>query len=725
MSSLLRHAWIKPVILSLLNPLIPLPTPPPLQISDYITNTSASPPTTLLILSDARHRIQAHLSPSAHSSLPTPLASLRGAFVTLNRYTLSYHLSLPGLPSTPLSLGDHFVLLVHSFTLLSPGGSSEVGQPHDCMQDAEVKAAMQTIKDIDLAPRRALVTANASTLFPHFTPRTTPFVPPSAALPPPALPAIPAELALWEPPTPGAYLLQYAVPPQAQAILDGLEPRGPSVGGEVVDEGAGELAPSQWSSSREEDEKAVFSQWSPARPRPVPPITRPVAPITSLSPSLPPSLPSAPSPPPPESATPHRLDAVFTAPELPRLEERPDSPSPLQYDAPPSPRNDEFYATQAPLSLISPPQSPLSLSSLGEEERGGAQGMEDDEEEKATGNSAEDKPADSLSQHNLPLSTFDVDALHEAAADSLAPSQPPQFHLHATQSADDSKAAPLSQMPDGHPPDSPADDADDVRLLELVPDPSPTAEPLTQAPLSQGVSQLSEEPSTPTTPPSVAAPSSTPPSRGFDLSLPPPSYPSSMPPLSPGTPSPQVSPQKAAPSPVREREPARGRSPERPASPLPRATIGVKREVKEAEEVGEEEAANLFSASSIQQRQQQRAQHLLSQRQGRQDDGDGVGNGTGAQKRGRGAESGGEASERGDDRREKRQRMVRFSDEDGRGVDERKDAEGAGEGARPMNFMVGGMDVELLAREPRGSYKAWSAEEYQLIVSYWRSRPVT
>ena len=711
MSNSLRVAWVKPVILALHNPLVSLPNPPPLQISDY-TTSSTTPPHTVLILSDSRHRIQAQVSPSALAAHSTPLSSLRGAIITLTHYILSYVLAPPGLPGSPLAPGDEFVLQVQSFDVVGSGGSGEVGHPIHCMRDSEVQRAMQSVKDIALDSRRALVTAHSSSLFPHFTPRTQHSMPPpEATLPKPAFPAISAELAQWEAPSAGAYLLQYHVPPQAQAILDELEPKGPAVQAEV--EEAGDLLPSQWSSSREEEEKAIFSQYSPARIRLVHAAPRALGPAPSAAP-----LPLISS----LQYSPQRLlqhHPVEAAPELPRLEEGGPPSSPPQSPAPPSPQQEEFYATQAPLSLISPPLSPSSLSSLGPDE-----GREDAVEEEKAGREPEEDStaASSLSQHNLPLSTFEVDAMAEDADDHV-----PLYALASQQQgamthADDvSKAAASpSQMPNSHSADSSADDGDDVPLLELVADPSPPmAEPMTQAPMSQALSQLSQDDASPASPLPSSVPSSSSLSRGIELTLPPPSFPSSMPPLSPGTPSPQ----KTSSSASQRRRPSPARSPERrPPSPLPRATIEVKREQKKEDEEGagdEGDDGQQFDPSSIQQRQQRRVQELLSERQGRVGNGDGGG----AQKRSRMAGADGDGAVRGDGASDKRQRTVRFSDEAGKGREERKEREGRGAVRRlSERLVVSKAEVEQLAREPRAAYTPWSDEDYQLIVSHWRSR---
>ena len=88
------------------------------------------------------------------------------------------------MPGSPLSAGDEFVLQVDGFEVVGKGGSGEVGHPIWCLQDKEVRAALQKVKDIEVDGRRALVTSHHTALFPHFNPSHTSAATSSSLLPP-------------------------------------------------------------------------------------------------------------------------------------------------------------------------------------------------------------------------------------------------------------------------------------------------------------------------------------------------------------------------------------------------------------------------------------------------------------------------------------------------------------------------------------------------------------
>ena len=402
---------------------------------------------------------------------------------------------------------------------------------------------------------------------------------------------------------------------------------------------------------------AVFSQYPPMRTRLAQLVTRPVENIATTStphpiPPPPSSSASSSSPVAPEPPLPAQsfLPSESRAPELPRLSL---SQSPPRPQAPSSPRPDDFYATQAPLSFISPPLSPSSPSSMGVEDPTGQSQKAVDGKEEET-----DPASFSLSQHNLPLSSFDVDAMREE------------------EDQEDRKkaAAPLSQALHDENDDGSSE-------VELMTDPSPpVVDFMTQGPM------LSEDQSQE---PSANSPSASQ-FRSLDLSAPPPSYPSSMPPLSPGTPSPESSP-------PRRRHLSPLRSLDEPP-PRPQPPVEVKSE--RGEEAGPEEikdaGVDLFSAESIQQRQQRQNQLLLSEKR-RQQGGAGQKRMTTSDPQMAEIE---EAQRRVSGGQQKRQRMVRFSDE--RKVEEvREDRDERG--SRGEGF-------ELVGRQSGGcGATAWGA----------------
>ena len=763
----------------LLNPLVPTPKPPPLQISDY-TSSSPSPcsssssssitysaSSTTLILSDARHRIQALLSPSALSSHSTPLSLLRGAIITLTRYHLSYTLSPSAMaPSGPLQPGDEFVLQVEAFDVVGKGGSGEVGHPRDVMQDSEVRNALQHIKQIDVEPRRAIVRQHAKSLFPSLPPvLSLPSLPLPDAMPPPALRAISAELALHTPLTVSGYLHQFHVPAQSQAVLDAMPPFGPEQPEEVEEV---DLAHSQWSSSKEEEERAVFSQYRPLQQREGRPSSSSAQPLVSsaasasashaaptttavLSSFSPPSLPVA--------LVPHLspASASLVAPSLPRLLAPPVDAAPLpalSQGEPLSPMQDDigFYSTQAPLSFISPPLSPSSISSPS---------LEREDEGEAKAEREEASPLLPLSQHNLPLSTFDVTALHEEA--EAEPQQGMDDDEKQKQAEDSNDAPRLSAAVHGHDEESEVEGGDDGSLVEVEQNVPAAADSLylTQAPMM--TEEQSQEPSSPPLPPHrsqvslhqpdshVLSSSSESSSRGLSLSLPLPSYPSSMPPLSPGTPSPQRSPQPTRQSAERKEEPA---EPLRAAHAAPnghrehadhhlRAGEQQLPQKERSEEKGvaveegkegdggmEDVGATLFTAESIRQRQHQRHRQLLDERRDAQRSSSSVYRAR-PPSPSRSTVDEDEEDGRGGAGQRKRQRVVRFADlqssQPQREVESKEEVREEGqEGAAVAQSTLTQLtltdaDVQRLRREPRATHAPWSEADYDFVLSYWRS----
>ena len=765
MSNSLRLPWIKPVILSLLNPLVAAPKPPPLQISDYTSSSpssssssssSPSSPSTTLILSDARHRIQAHLSTSALSSHSTPLSLLRGAIITLTRYTLSYTLNPHSMaPSSPLQPSDEFVLQVDAFDVVGKGGSGEVGHPFDVMQDREVRDALQRIKHIDVEPRRSVLQQHAHTLssgLPLVS--SLPSRSPSELALRSALPALPAELALHTPVTVAGYLHAYHVPLASQLVLDAMQPLAPQQPEEVEE---GELGHSQWSSSKEEEERAVFSQYRPLKQRDITPHTAPTAarPLlhtaatTAASPTSPPApttavlLSSSSSSSPLSSSSslsllPRLSSSGFVAPALPRLDGS--SLPPLQPAEPLSPVDDDagFYSTQAPLSFISPPLSPSSVTTPS---------LEREEQEESKAEMQEASPPLPLSQHNLPLSTFDVAALHEDGEPEPLLMEDEGEAVQAQ--GEHSEAVYLSQAVPGHDEEAAGGGGDELSIAEQVPNGVVSVDELylTQAPMMTE----EQEPSTP--PPSsrrqqqrsserldestLASSASASVSPVLGLSLPSPSEPpSSMPPLSPGTPSPQKSPQRAARKEDGQRRPTepeqQAQAVEQERSEEKSGGVGVAAVVQE-EEKGEAAAATLFTAESIRQRQHQRNRQLLGERRQAQRSSSTLRRARPVSPPSPTVDDGKADAARDGSSASKKQRTVRFADAPApqpRTAGEVKEEAKKEEENLPQVAVAQSTltqltfsedEVRRLRHEPRAVHAAWSEEDYHLVISYWRS----
>ena len=755
MSNSLHVAWIKPAILSLLQPLLPTPPAPPLQVSDY-TSASSSPSSSsssssarvVFILSDSRHRIAAVVSPSALSAHLVPLPAFRGAIIRPTDCTLQYTLSAS---ADSLAAGDEFVLALDGFELLGASGIAEVGQPVACMEDEEVRETLSTIKAVDLQQRRARLSSTSSSSSSAPAPSLSasalcfsPFPPLAADLAAAVLPA-----------SSSAALSLLHLSPQSQRVLDTLPPFPPSqlpplAGAEFPS------APSQWSSEEEREEKdaVVFSQFVPFGQRgdqqhaqqqaasssfSVSPLPRIALPVTE------PAFPSSPQ-------SPSR--AAFAS------QQQPESPSAAA---------DDFYSTQAPLSLLSPPLSPASSLSSSGSQAGGP-----------------------LLEANQPLSTYDVDCMREeedsklqqqqqhSTGDALAAGQGMEIVEVEDEEEEDTGmraggegGANLEEKYSLSEQEAEAETTtaaaaaggDDEYYSTQAPMLSELQE--SQEPQSFFLSQAQELQAGAASPPSSSSP---PPLQLPSLPL---AFPSSMPPLSPGTPSPRLKqePETAASqrskaaaavaasavrvqlafdAAIRAATVVRPTPPEREERklPLPVSIAAAQSRQRAEEEVDvlmldgaddfdaddeevqpstEGKQADHYSAEHIRQRQQRRNQQLLSQRQrnanGDQQQQEAAAESDwvlGKRQRRPSGNAAAEAVEDDEGRRSRgsRGRTVRFSDQqraeekDPERVDDSEQEEGKEERRRS--------GTAAAAAAQAMESVSWSDDDHDFFIGYWR-----
>ena len=371
-----------------------------------------------------------------------------------------------------------------------------------------------------------------------------------------------------------------------------------------------------------------------------------------------------------------------------------------------------------PLSLLTPPDSPSSSASS------------DSEHNAAPAEGTAGSFPVPLSQHNLPLSTLDVETMREEAEEN--PRMEVEGKSDATRPAQD--ASSVGREPDGHDDESLDDGRDELSAAELAGDAASFAVDglyMTQAPML--TEEQDHEPSSPPADaprpsmPSTGSGSSSV-ARDVDLTLasqPFPSsqpYPSSMPPLSPGPPSPEGpgTPPKAE----VEVDPVSLLLHVRDAAVQPTVDgLSERSDSPPAERDGEEKGdpASGYSEGAIRKRQQQRNAQLLRDR--REAQRSRVLSPTASQQRsaaplrplrerdGR-ADSDGALAQGGSG---KRQRVVRFAKE----AEEVKEPEMARRSITEMTVECS--DVESLRHETRAVYKAWSDDDYHFIISIARA----